>query len=774
MRTPVPTALVFTYRSFPGLTAAARNLGLPDVLLDIPHWGFVPVGGFDVRGGPPGHLPGVLDPHSALLFALDRWLVNNFLLPTPWGALLRPDARDTFRHGFDEQATVDSVRAELEAAGYVVLDWGSARAEIQPRRPPERSAELLAAARAVADAPDPAALRVPDLPPKVDLQGPDDDEAIRVLARAGQLWRMRWFWNTAFDGDPDDAFRVEALAREGGASDYDWARFVALAPCDHPHPPLELWVLSRVRDLDAWLTQACAAHQADLPWIAERLHARLRGGGSCIDPLAPLRQRCLDRTRKLFKRSVPPPAVDAHVPRGAPELALLSEDASYAQRHLLLLLATPGHEAAARTHLASALPSSRGGAMAGLIAVVRLAVDDPALPAHAPDLAEGLTRLGWSAPTGASVRDLQRLIRGRLAELDKSLALAAATHRDALRAGVHGTPRWDTRLPSTPQRTRDVPAVLGALLRGELDVSDRYRIGDLKLTSGRITATDPLTSLERPAYTREVSPGDYPVEVAIDNDDDIGALIVRFDGSLAGREVARWELAVRPGEDLRALAAEYIFGFPVDGGIAGVMDVEAADALAEVEEVYEDLIEPVIDETPAALLRIPDADANAAITRSGEGDGFYAAWWGLDADDRPIALVLDFACFAEPVSDAARDQATLSALAPWIDRARTVLDDAFGPHGFGPAAAAVDRAIDEVVVTARRGALSVQIAADFVDDELAPSTVCTLRGFVDDEETEADLPPSPSLGEGPYATLATIDARLQTGADAFVAALDPA
>lgn len=51
------TATLFTYRRMSVLTAAARALGLPEALLDAPHYVFTPVDGREPRertGRSPG------------------------------------------------------------------------------------------------------------------------------------------------------------------------------------------------------------------------------------------------------------------------------------------------------------------------------------------------------------------------------------------------------------------------------------------------------------------------------------------------------------------------------------------------------------------------------------------------------------------------------------------------------------------------------------------------------------------------------------------------
>jgi Protein of unknown function (DUF4241) len=770
-------ALVFTYRSLPGLAQTARELGLHEALLDAAHYGFVPVEGVSLADE-DGQSRGALSAADVdLAFALDRWFVERFLLPGVWGELLRPDRRQSFRHGVAERRSVDEVRAALEAAGYLVLDWASARAALRPERPAAIGAALLAAAHAVADAPSPAQMPVPKLPLKIDLNGPDDDEAIRVLARSGQLWRALWFWNTAFDGDPDDAFRVHERAREGGATEHDWARFVALARQGASHPPLELWLISRLPGLAQWLRRACIEAPADVPWIANKFVETIAEGGPWLEPLEAMRKKTLRELKKLARGAGPAPDVDAHVPGDTPTPSVPDEDPSYSQRLALLLLSVPGRAAAARRHLAHAAPSQHGGAMAGLIAIARLATGDPGYPPHLPDLGAGLDLLGWPAPAGASVRDVQRMLRRRAHALDEAIVTAARARWAAVQAGVFGPPRFEGDDDGViVERPRDVPAVLASLLAPGAELPGLKAIepvGELVVTSGRVSFTDPLTALFRPGFARVVPRGRHPVAYAIDDTGRVGALIVHVRQRGVRTKPKRWELATRPGEDPATLRPGETFGYPVDGGIAAVFDVEAAGALAEVEGLYDTLIAPALHRARAATIS-PPGKANAVVARSGDGDGIYTAWWGLDGEGRPRALVGDFRVFEAPETDAQREVAILTCFVAWVESARVTLDEAFGPLGFAPARARVDLEASEVSVSVSRGSLQIELAASYLEEERRfDDADCTLLAFVDGDEQGEELSSEgvPGFGKGPYASLATIDACLQRDAAAWLARL---
>jgi hypothetical protein len=177
--------------------------------------------------------------------------------------------------------------------------------------------------------------------------------------------------------------------------------------------------------------------------------------------------------------------------------------------------------------------------------------------------------------------------------------------------------------------------------------------GDLNVTSGRVVACDPLVSPDVEPFDRRVPDGAFPVLLSVahfeDDDRRVAAAMLRF----AGRAVASWELAVRPGEEPSALSEGEVFGYPVDSGTGCFMDAETArlvlsnvdeedfaDALVgEMEKTYEDTW------SWANVALDAEAGHNIVAFSAGVGDGLYASYFGLDEAGEVVCLVTDFSLF---------------------------------------------------------------------------------------------------------------------------------
>lgn len=176
-------------------------------------------------------------------------------------------------------------------------------------------------------------------------------------------------------------------------------------------------------------------------------------------------------------------------------------------------------------------------------------------------------------------------------------------------------------------------------------------ITELVVTSGRLVACDAFVwgSFE---LERRVPQGRFLVTLSIaelPNDDRrVAYARVQFRDA----KPARWEMAVPVGKRLADLKEDHIYGYPVDSGTGCFMD---HDALTRLESMSESAILRFNDALIASfekhqegsaewadMVLIPATGANLVGFTSGWGDGFYASYWGLDADDAPVCLVTDF------------------------------------------------------------------------------------------------------------------------------------
>ena len=122
-----------------------------------------------------------------------------------------------------------------------------------------------------------------------------------------------------------------------------------------------------------------------------------------------------------------------------------------------------------------------------------------------------------------------------------------------------------------------------------------HRAGELHLPTGQLVAADPSSlDLDGRPFTATVAPGTYPVTISLATfADDAGhrrVCAARLD--ITDEPVARWELALRDGQDPLDLDFGEFFGFGVDAGMACFVDAEACEGLAEVWWDLDGLVEP--------------------------------------------------------------------------------------------------------------------------------------------------------------------------------------
>lgn len=163
--------------------------------------------------------------------------------------------------------------------------------------------------------------------------------------------------------------------------------------------------------------------------------------------------------------------------------------------------------------------------------------------------------------------------------------------------------------------------------------------GPLLLPSGRLVAADP-SSLDSDAepFTDVAPAGAYPVTLSVATFDDEPrhrrVCAARLD--IRDRPVARWELALRDGQDPLDLGYREYFGFGVDAGMACFVDVDAADRMRDAWHALDGLVEP----------RHRTLDAGAMVAwSSGWGDGQYPTWIGRAADGEPVCFLADMLLF---------------------------------------------------------------------------------------------------------------------------------
>ena len=173
------------------------------------------------------------------------------------------------------------------------------------------------------------------------------------------------------------------------------------------------------------------------------------------------------------------------------------------------------------------------------------------------------------------------------------------------------------------------------------------RVGDLKVTNGKIIAFDPLCMYFEDPFTTVFPKGSFPVELAIAtiNDDDQRTGFARIKFSDA--KPVRWDFALTDGQNMEDLQGDEFFGYGVDSGTGAFMDTSG---YAEYERLYKDeeafaeiasAMEENYEDTRSWLLWQGDA-GNGVLFTSGYGDGLFGSYIGYDAAGKICRLVTDF------------------------------------------------------------------------------------------------------------------------------------
>lgn len=187
------------------------------------------------------------------------------------------------------------------------------------------------------------------------------------------------------------------------------------------------------------------------------------------------------------------------------------------------------------------------------------------------------------------------------------------------------------------------PAVFWDPEEEERVETETHSVGQLTLPTGRLAVHDPGYEFAPDALDHSVSPGGYPIELALRS-------WTRPDGTVVPRAVTAAVRVSFGGGEVRRFAPvrssdgrrELVFG--VDSGLIAIFDRSLLKTLAGIA-----LLDAIPDDKPEASSGLPPAGmvagpggASVFMCQAGKGDGAYRAWWGLDEDDAAAELIVDF------------------------------------------------------------------------------------------------------------------------------------
>jgi hypothetical protein len=217
------------------------------------------------------------------------------------------------------------------------------------------------------------------------------------------------------------------------------------------------------------------------------------------------------------------------------------------------------------------------------------------------------------------------------AEVERRQAIAVATRR-------HSPPPPP---PPPPPSVEEREARLAAAYAGNLPGAEWHPLGTVKVADGLLVTSDAFDLSEAGGREIPLRPGTYPVSVAVVT---FGPELHSLESlayaalRLSDEPVVRWEAMIDgQGEPL---------DIAIDSATASFASRDSRRKLAahfgcgeHHSAEFEHAMMPVY-ENGWALLETDGAQL--AAFQTGDGDGSYPVYRGLDAEGRPVAIVLDF------------------------------------------------------------------------------------------------------------------------------------
>lgn len=186
---------------------------------------------------------------------------------------------------------------------------------------------------------------------------------------------------------------------------------------------------------------------------------------------------------------------------------------------------------------------------------------------------------------------------------------------------------------------------------------DTFEAGRLHISSGSIVICDPVITPDKSPFNQIFPIGDYPILIHKEKDSNC---IAYSEVVFGNDEITNWELALSDNQDLNDLEEGEIFGFPVESGMAAVMDFETQKQLNELEQelfqkkaadflgIYEEFFHPHFYDSNGAIdqfaiMKPYDAKSENMLTfEAGFGEGFYASYIAYNKDNIPQKLITEF------------------------------------------------------------------------------------------------------------------------------------
>jgi len=174
-------------------------------------------------------------------------------------------------------------------------------------------------------------------------------------------------------------------------------------------------------------------------------------------------------------------------------------------------------------------------------------------------------------------------------------------------------------------------------------------IGNIKVSSGRLIACDPMHIDEYGIpFTQQFPNGEFPVHLSIAKFED-GERIAFARVQFSEEPVAKWQFAMKKGEEPMPIDGKKKYGYSTDTGTGIYIDEAAAKAFdreqaADMDTgIYKEMDKHYHHRWRYTIYNF--GSHNLAAFSTGLGDGYYGTYIGFDANGRPCRLLTDFGLY---------------------------------------------------------------------------------------------------------------------------------
>jgi hypothetical protein len=191
-------------------------------------------------------------------------------------------------------------------------------------------------------------------------------------------------------------------------------------------------------------------------------------------------------------------------------------------------------------------------------------------------------------------------------------------------------------------------------------------MGEVTFPSGEILVRDPLVWLNRneKPYLQSVPIGKFKVKTLVAKIEENHYRYVLSRVKFTEEIPVIYYEALKGDENLDSFEEDSIFGFPVDAGLATIVDVETKNAYCDFvdnwykknpdKNIYDDFFAAIFEknamENPLYQreggdwinFRIPNTDLSIPMIQSGFGDGVYPVYFGYDKDNNLCDVVIEY------------------------------------------------------------------------------------------------------------------------------------